>query len=211
MFDYDKLTTEADADHPKKSGSSDSRFPTLAQLEAELEWETEVGENRRDIRKNVAFLAVFIAALLFIELYAFPMARVSGTSMEPTLYEGELLIGIADKTPEVGDVITFKHEGYVLVKRVIALSGDSVNILEDGTVLVNGQLVEEPYVVEKALGKCDITLPIVVPEGQIFVMGDHRAVSVDSRSTVVGTVSIKSITSRVLLRLMPFRKFGLIR
>lgn len=186
-------------------------FPTLEQLEAELKWETEIGENRRDIRKNVAFLAVFTAVLLFLEIFVFPLARVSGTSMEPTLYEGELLIGIADKTPEVGDVITFKHEGYVLVKRVIALSGDSVNILEDGTVLVNGQLVEEPYVAEKALGKCDIALPAVVPDGQIFVMGDHRAVSVDSRNSKVGTVSYKNVTSRVLLRITPFNKFGLVR
>ena len=186
-------------------------FPTLEQLEAELKWETEIGENRRDIRKNVAFLAVFTAVLLFLEIFVFPLARVSGTSMEPTLYEGELLMGIADHTPHVGDIVTFRHEGYILVKRVIALSGDTVNILEDGTVLVNGQKAEEPFVAEKALGKCDIALPAVVPDGEVFVMGDHRAVSVDSRNSKVGTVSYKNVTSRVLLRITPFNKFGLVR
>ena len=186
-------------------------FPTLTQLEAELQRETERSEDRRDILKNVAFLAIFTAVILILENFVFPLSRVAGSSMEPTLYEKELLLGIVDHTPERGDIVTFRRDDLVLVKRVIAVGGDSVTVSDDGTVSVNGEQLQESYVAEKAYGKTNIEFPVTVPEGEVFVMGDHRSVSVDSRNSLIGTVKNSNILSRVLLRITPFRKFGRIQ
>ena len=186
-------------------------FPTLSQLEAELQRETERSEDRRDILRNVAFLAVFTATILILENFVFPLSRVAGSSMEPTLYEKELLLGIVDHTPERGDIVTFQRDDLVLVKRVIAVGGDSVTVSDDGTVSVNGQQLQEPYITERSYGKTNIEFPVTVPEGEVFVMGDHRSVSVDSRNSLIGTVKNSNILSRVLLRITPFRKFGKIQ
>ena len=94
---------------------------------------------------------------------------------------------------------------------MIARSGEWVDIDEDGYVYVNGTKLDEPYVEDHARGECDITLPYQVPEGRVFVMGDHRSVSVDSRSTSVGCVSDEQIVGRLLVRVWPLKEFGLIR
>jgi signal peptidase I len=107
-----------------------------------------------------------------------------------------------------GDVIAFYYNNKILVKRVIAGPGDWVDIKDDGTVYVNDVELDEPYVVEKALGDCNITLPYQVPESRVFVMGDHRSVSIDSRNTAVGCVSEEQIVGRLVMRLWPFDQFG---
>ena len=91
---------------------------------------------------------------------------------------------------------------------MIARAGEWVDIDEDGYVYVNGEKLDEPYVKEYALGECNITLPYQVPEGRVFVMGDHRSVSVDSRSTSVGCVSDEQIVGKLLFRVWPYQDFG---
>ena len=109
---------------------------------------------------------------------------------------------------EPGDIVAFYYNNKILVKRVICSAGDWINIDQDGTVYVNGKLLDEPYLVEKALGDCNIELPYQVPDGKIFVMGDHRSTSVDSRNTAVGCVAQEQIVGRIVFRVWPFTQFG---
>lgn len=130
--------------------------------------------------------------------------------MSPTLTDGEIVVSWKGSSFETGDVIAFYHNNKILVKRVIAGPGDWVNIDESGTVYVNEQELNEPYLVEKALGDCDIALPYQVPESKIFVMGDHRSVSLDSRNTALGCVAYDQVVGRLLLRVWPYESAGFI-
>jgi signal peptidase I len=153
----------------------------------------------------VAALAVLVATLWL------PVLQIYGTSMAPTLNDGEVVVSLKSGTFNTGDVIAFYYNNKILVKRVIAGPGDWVDIKDDGTVYVNDVELDEPYVVEKALGDCNITLPYQVPESRVFVMGDHRSVSIDSRNTAVGCVSEEQIVGRLVMRLWPLSQFGEIK
>ena len=128
--------------------------------------------------------------------------------MSPTLDEGEIVVAIKNAKFTTGDVLAFYYNNKILVKRVICGPGDWVDLMEDGTVVVNGVIIDEPYLQEKAFGTCDLELPYQVPEGQYFVMGDHRATSIDSRSSLVGCVAKEQIAGRIVMRLWPFSVFG---
>ena len=128
--------------------------------------------------------------------------------MNPTLQTDEVLLCVRTGKIRQGDIIAFHYNNKILLKRVIAVSGDTVDLDEDGTVYLNGEKLEEPYVSELALGECDVQLPYQVPEGRVFVMGDHRAVSIDSRSATVGVIAEENIAGKVLFRVYPFGRFG---
>lgn len=128
--------------------------------------------------------------------------------MTPTLQNDELVICRKWGDFKQGDLIAFYYNNKILLKRVIGVAGDVIDISEDGTVYVNGEAIDEPYLNEKAFGECDIKLPYQVPDERVFVMGDHRATSVDSRSTSVGCVASESIIGEVELRVWPPRKIG---
>ena len=150
----------------------------------------------------VAAIAVLVANLWL------PILQVTGTSMSPTLEEGQILMASKGNAFKTGDVIAFYLNNKILVKRVIAMPGDWVNISDDGTVYVNDIALDEPYLKEKSLGDCNIDLPYQVPESKIFVMGDNRSVSLDSRNTAIGCISEEQVVGKVTLGLWPLTKIG---
>ena len=186
-------------------------IPPLEDLEAELK---RIKYNKRYgsvLRSTVYALIIVAAVAILIAVLVFPVLRIHGSSMTPNLYDGNIVVCLKNSKYEVGDSIAFYYNNKILVKRVIARSGEWVDIDENGYVYVNGEKIEEPYVQDHALGECDIELPYQVPDGRVFVMGDHRSVSVDSRSTSVGCVSDEQIVGRLLFRVWPFKSIGLIK
>ena len=186
-------------------------IPPLEELEAELK---RMKYNKRYgsvLRSTVYALIIVAAVAILIAVLVFPVLRIHGSSMTPNLYDGNLVVCLKNSKYEVGDSIAFYYNNKILVKRVIARSGEWVDIDANGYVYVNGEKLEEPYVQDHALGECDIELPYQIPDGRVFVMGDHRSVSVDSRSTSVGCVSDEQIVGRLLFRVWPFKSIGLIK
>ena len=153
----------------------------------------------------VAAIAVLIANLWL------PVLQVTGASMSPTLEEGQVLLANKGSNLETGDIIAFYYNNKILVKRVIAVAGDWVYIDETGKVYVNDIAIDEPYLTDKALGNCNIEMPYQVPESQIFVMGDHRSVSLDSRNTTIGCISEEQILGKVYYCLWPVESLGKIK
>lgn len=121
--------------------------------------------------------------------------------MEPTMHDGDIILLIKSKDYDYGDLCCVAWQNKLLLKRVIGKGGDSVSISGDGTVSLNGEVLDEPYVLNKSLGECDISFPYVVPEGTLFVMGDRRDTSIDSRNTVIGTIRDDQMLGRVLFRI----------
>ena len=184
--------------------------PTLEQLEAELKKEQYKRNYGRVLRSTIFSLLVVAAASVLIAVLLLPVLQINGTSMTDTLQDGNIVVALNSKKFNTGDVIAFYYNNNILVKRVIAAAGDWVDIDEEGNVYVNGELLEEPYISEKALGDCNITLPYQVPDGKCFVMGDHRATSIDSRNTAVGCISDGVVVGRILLRVWPLEEAGFI-
>ncbi len=184
--------------------------PTLEQLEAELKKEQYKRNYGRVLRSTIFSLLVVAAAAVLIAVLLLPVLQINGTSMTETLYDGDIVVAVSTKNFSTGDVIAFYYNNSILVKRVIAAAGDWVDIDEEGNVYVNGEQLSEPYISEKAFGDCNINLPYQVPDGKCFVMGDHRATSIDSRNTAVGCISDSVVVGRIVLRVWPMETMGLI-
>lgn len=185
--------------------------PSLEMLEAELKREQYRRSYSRVLKSTVFSLVVVAAVAVLVAMLVLPVLQITGTSMTDTLNDGDIVIAVNSKSFATGDVIAFYYNNDILVKRVIAREGDWVDIDEEGNVSVNGELLDEPYVSEKALGDCNIDFPYQVPDGRCFVMGDHRATSIDSRNTAVGCVSADMAVGKILLRVWPLSSFGMIR
>jgi signal peptidase I len=183
-------------------------LPTTQQLQEELKRERYKVKYRRVLQSTIWLLVIAAAAAVLVVTLWMPVLEVYGKSMTPTLNSGEIVVLEKTHDFECGDVIAFYYNNKILIKRVVAKAGDWVDISEDGTVIINGEAIDEPYVSEKALGECDLDLPYQVPDERVFVLGDHRSVSVDSRSSQIGCVADEQIVGRLIFRVWPFKRVG---
>lgn len=185
-----------------------SDLPSLEQLTAELGREKYKKRYNRVLRSTVFSLVVVAAIAVLVATIWLPVLQIYGTSMAPTLDEGDVVVSIKGTDFAPGDLVAFYLGNKILVKRCIAGPGQWVDIDENGNVYVDGKLLEEPYLMEKAFGDCDIDLPYQVSDNRFFCMGDHRSTSVDSRHTNVGCISEEQIVGKIVFRVWPLGNFG---
>lgn len=186
-------------------------MPTTAQVRAELESERRHIRYRQTLRSTTYTLVVVAAIAVLVATLWLPILQTYGSSMNPTLTEGDIVVSIKGTEFEQGDLVVFYYGAKILVKRYIAGPGQWVDIDEDGNVYVDGELLDEPYLNEKALGEVEITMPYQVPDGRIFVLGDHRSTSVDSRNSAVGCIADEDIVGRIVFRVWPLAGFGTVK
>lgn len=177
--------------------------PSLEQLKTELKRIRHRRTYVAMLRSTLYALVTVAAVAVLIATLFLPVLQIYGSSMSPSLEDGDVVISVKTGTPGQGDMIAFYYNNKILVKRVIAGPGDWVNIDQAGTVYINGEALEEPYLQEQSRGTCNIDLPYQVPDGRWFVMGDHRSVSVDSRDKTLGCVAEEQIVGRLRLRVWP--------
>ena len=186
-------------------------YPSLEQMEdeiARLKYKKRYGSA---LRGTLYSLAVVAAIAILIATLWMPVLQITGTSMDPTLVDGQFVVALKNSDFEIGDITAFYYNNKILIKRVIASQGDWVDIDMDGNVFVNGIQLEEPYLQEKSLGECNIDLPYQVPDGRVFVMGDDRAISLDSRTTAVGCISKEQVLGQVVFRVWPLNRLGTVK
>ena len=179
----------------------------LDALKTELKRERYKRRFRRLLRSTVHALVVVAAVAALIATLILPVLQIAGTSMEPSLNDGDIVLLIKTDRMKCGDLCAFYYSNKILIKRIIAVPGDYIWLENDGSVYLNGVLLDEPYVSEKALGECDVDFPYQVPENSYFVMGDQRRTSIDSRSSVIGCVMQDQIVGKIVCRIWPLKDF----
>ena len=186
-------------------------LPTTSQLSKELKRVRYNSGFSGMLRSTAGILLMVAAAAVLIAVLLLPVLQIYGTSMNPTLMEGDVVVSIKGSKFSTGDLAAFYYNNKILVKRVIANPGEWVDIDKDGNVYVNNVKLEEPYIMEKAFGETNISLPYQVPESRVFVMGDNRDVSIDSRNTSVGCVADEQIVGKIVFRVWPLKGFGWVK
>lgn len=182
--------------------------PTAAELETELKRVKRKSRIWSVLKHTVYILLTVSAVAVLVATLWLPILEIYGSSMTPTLYGGEIVFSLKTSDFQQEDIVACYYNNNILVKRVIAGPADWVDISLDGTVFVNGKVLEEPYITDKAYGDTNIELPYQVPDGKIFVMGDHRSTSVDSRNSSVGCIDVERVVGKIILRIWPLDKIG---
>ena len=194
----------------KRTGKAPEKLelPSTKELEQELE-RVRYRKHFRFVLRNTVFLLIVVSAIsVLVAVLLLPVLQIYGHSMNETLDEGDIVLSVKGSDFTTGDIIAFYYNNKILVKRVIGNPGDWIDIDKDGNVYVNNVLAEESYLKEKAFGECNIELPYQVPESRVFVMGDNRSISIDSRNTAVGCVAEEQIVGKIIFRLWPLSRTG---
>ena len=188
----------------KKTQKTKITLPSAKQIETEILRERYNRKYKQVLKSTVYSLIVVAAVAVLIATLAFPVLQISGSSMEPTLNDEEIVVLLKTTNMKKGELCCFSYQNKLLIKRVIGQPGDRIDIDKNGNVYVNNEYLNETYVTDKSLGECDITFPCYVTDNHYFVLGDHRSTSIDSRSSVIGLVSEEYIVGKIFFRIWPF-------
>ena len=183
-------------------------FPTPEQVEKAILRERYNTKYKKVLKSTASSLVVVAAVAVLIATLVFPVLQIKGSSMEPTFFDEEIVVLIKSSNLKRGQLCCFSYQNKLLIKRIVGVPGDQINIDEAGFVYVNGEKLEEPYVTDRALGECDVTFPVNVTDNHYFILGDHRSTSIDSRSSVVGLVNHEQVVGRIFFRIWPFDAMG---
>lgn len=187
---------------------SDVAVPSVDELSEELKREKFRSRYKKMLRSTVYTLVIVAAVSVLVATLLLPVLQIYGTSMNPNLCEGEIVVSIKSSNFKTGDIVAFYYNNRVLIKRIIGTQGDIIVIKENGDVYVNNTLLDEPYLTQKSCGNADIEYPYTVPQNSYFVLGDHRDSSVDSRSSLVGCVEKEEIIGKIVFRVWPIKRIG---
>ena len=188
-----------------------TEFPTVSQIESAISKEKYSKKYKKVLKSTFSSLIVVAAIAVLIATLILPVLQIQGSSMEPTLNNDEIVILLKTSRLERGQLCCFSYQNKLLIKRIIGVPGDNITIDQEGYVYVNGHVLDEPYILDRALGECDASFPVNVKDNHYFILGDHRSTSIDSRSSVVGLVSGDQIVGRIFYRIWPFNSIGLIK
>ncbi len=183
-------------------------FPSAKQIETAILKEKYKSKYKKVLKSTLASLIVVAAIAVLIATLMLPVLQIQGSSMEPTLNDEEIVVLIKTSKLKRGDLCCFSYQNKLLIKRVIGVPGDRISINEEGYVYVNEKPLDEPYILDRALGECDVTFPLYVTDNHYFILGDHRSTSIDSRSSAVGLVSSEQVVGRIFFRIWPFDSMG---
>lgn len=184
------------------------QLPTVTQIEKEISREKYTYKYKKVLRSTLYSLIVVAAIAVLIATLVLPVLQIQGSSMEPTLNDGEIVVLVKTTKLKRGQLCCFSYQNKFLIKRVIGVPGDSITINEEGYVFVNDEPIDEPYILDRALGECDVEFPVYVTDNHYFILGDHRSTSIDSRSSVIGLVSADQVVGRIFFRIWPFEDIG---
>ena len=183
-------------------------IPTLMQVAAEKRKLDRRARRRHGLATFLLSFSITLVSGALILLLFLPVLEVSGSSMEPTLQDGDILVLLKTDDVQAGEMCGMYAQGRLILKRVIGLPGDVVDMDAAGNVYVNGLPLREPYVAHKAVGTCDLNFPYTVPENSLFVLGDHRETSIDSRSNLIGCIETSQVMGQVVARIWPPKSIG---